>query len=947
VQVALSGDQLDGSDGTDTKTSREPGPRKLAEPPFVGRAAVMQQLTAAFDAAAAGHGRLCLLRGEAGIGKTRCADEFARLARRRGVRAWIGRCFEHGQVPAFWPYIQVLRAAQTDPILSEQARAELESLLDTFEESASQTMLQQPLVQNGGGRNVRFWLLDRLSRWLASSARSQLRLIIIEDLQYADESSVAALSLLAPLLAQARMLVLVTALDQGFQDSRSLSTLTARVRPCEQFPLYGLRPNEVESWVRAVLGDAYATALAAPLSARTGGNPLFLLELARVALAQYESSGTMQASDLALPAAITDVISARLQALDAATRGVLEAAAVIGSTFSVPLLERVIGSDADSVQARLQAAEGANLVSVRADTVTREFVHASVREVVYRAMSSVERARLHGAVGTALEAQGRAKAELGEVAHHYYHAPVEQYAERAAFYCSSAGDASTRGLAYDLAVRWYARALEALTRAFPSDTPAACDLLLRSAAASAHARHPGDARRECKRAIELATEDALPDVLISAARQLRPSVWLALVPDPLALRALEHALRILDKDALELRAQAQALLAVLPPYSVRRDTMQRMSAEAVRLANAAGSGGLVMLEAQRSRLFALCGPDTIDEALQVADSILAQVPAPIPRWAGDAHLARYIAFMLKGDGRAAERELDACDLLAAHARLPFLAWEVDRLRAQRLLHAGRLNDAERRFDELRAEAGRLQLRLGDFYYSGHRVALGYERTDRRQYDVSQAARDARGAMQALPGYRVQELIVHIQSGDPHLAHQELRALAEADFEVITADPFALAWLVLLASAAVDLGERAVMRTLLTLLEPYAELVAVDYTALSFGSVSRYLGMLELALGHCMNATRYFERASEINARAGHELERLRAVLGLAEARLQSNEAHERAHGRALADEVGVAAESAGALAMVARAHRLATLPGCRAGAPGPHLWASTEPSRQT
>src|SRR5215208_5758462 len=79
--------------------------------PFVGRDAELSVLSEALDAAAAGRGRMALVAGEPGIGKTRLAEELAAVARRRGVRVLWGRCYEGEGAPAFWPWVEVLRAA--------------------------------------------------------------------------------------------------------------------------------------------------------------------------------------------------------------------------------------------------------------------------------------------------------------------------------------------------------------------------------------------------------------------------------------------------------------------------------------------------------------------------------------------------------------------------------------------------------------------------------------------------------------------------------------------------------------------------------------------------------------------------------------------------------------------------------------------------------------------
>jgi hypothetical protein len=151
--------------------------------------------------------------------------------------------------------------------------------------------------------------------------------------------------------------------------------------------------------------------------------------------------------------------------------------------------------------------------------------------------------------------------------------------------------------------------------------------------------------------------------------------------------------------------------------------------------------------------------------------------------------------------------------------------------------------------------------------------------------------------------------------------RELRALAQDGFAASTGDVFALASLTKLAAAAVALEDKESASVLRARLAPHAELSALTVFCNSLGSVSRYLGLLELFLGQRARAQRFFERAIERNTQSGHELERLRSSLDLARL-LAEGRASERAQARKLADMVGEVAQSFGALALVGAARTL-------------------------
>lgn len=895
--------------------AHRPGTEALArtplERPFVGRTAVIQQLTASLEAALAGRGRLCLLTGEAGIGKTRCVSEFANIVRRRGLRVWVGRCFQHGIAPAFWPFVQVLRAGCADPSLHESARSEGEALLREFE-PRPQELSPAGVVRRPDGEQ--FWLLDRLSRWLCHSALSQARVIEIEDIHCADDSSLQVLHLLAPMLAQARLVVVVTARDLGAASRHPVSSLVAQIHPTEHVALAGLQPEDIADYVRAELGDRAAAELSRSLSARTAGNPLFLQEVMRVVSTRYVHEGSVCIEDLPLPAAVSDIIRARLREFAAPARELLDVACVLGDELSLAVLQRACRSPAKAMLERLQTAVLANILQPRGGGSKYGFVHPLMREVLYSALSATQRAELHGAVAEALEVVQPA---LNELAYHFHHAPLEPYYERAARYGRLAGDSALRAHAYDDAVQFYAWALEAHALDAPDDVSATCELLIASASALMLAGRGAEGRNCCQRAIGLARLAKLPEMLVRAARQLRPSIWLAHIPDPDTVSALEEALQLLPEAAVDQRALASAQLAVIPPYSLRMASCQRMTMEALRLARLSDDPKL-LLEAQVSRLFALCGPTTIDEQLAVADDMLTHDPKRYFRWATDAHLARYHAYMQRGDSAAAEQALDALAQLAQDLRLPFTLWHAQRLRAQRLLCSGRLDEAERRFEELWVESQRMKLPLAIYYRLAERAKLNFERTG-----TMRAARGGELAklapwVRAWPTFRSQTIAAALAEGDKKLALHEFRALADHNFAAVTDDVFALEVLVRLASASVALEERDAALLLRDLLAPHAELSAITHFTYSLGSVHRYLGELELFVGRRAQARNHIERAIDANARAGHELERLRSMLSLAHL-LAQGRASERARAREFAATVATTARDFGARVLAERA----------------------------
>jgi DNA-binding winged helix-turn-helix (wHTH) protein/tetratricopeptide (TPR) repeat protein len=922
--------------GSAEDAERSNSPAVRVTDPFVGREQVMLQLSAALEASRAGRGSFLLLTGEPGIGKTRCASEFAALARARGISVWSGRCFDEG-APAFWPLIQVLREASADATLADTDRGEAEHLLEQLVPGQTSTDLASDA--DSGTDDARFWLLDRLSRFFARSATTHVRIVSFDDLHGADESSLRALSLLAPLIERTRLLVLGTARDTPADLERGAAQLSMRLRPCERITLSGLLVQDVEHYLTQTMGEIPAAELSQAVHARTAGNPLFVREAVRLVRAEYLREGHVRAADVRLPEAAKGFVNDRLAALEPPTRAVLDAACVIGDEFELAVLQRVTELPAPQILASLHAAEAVRIVESKPDGLKHSFAHPLMREGLYSALPTDQRALLHARVGLALEALAVIEPRLNQLAYHFHHAAGADHFERAVRYGRLAGDAAMRVFAYDEAVQFYAWALEAQPYLKNSNTRTACDLLLASAGALLRAGRRHDWRKQCKQAIALARQAGLADLLVQAARQLRPSVTSAQVPDGLVVTALEEALSLLPESSVAPRALAYARLASIPPYSTDLDRSRQMSDEAVRLARASGEPSLI-LEALRSRFRALSGPDTMDELLRVSDELLGLEPRAGTWWSADALVVRYQTLMRRGDVAGADRALAMFGRASREMRVREWAWHYERLNAQRALAAGRLDEAERHFNQLWTESQRLHLPYGGMLYAAQLNALSIERTGQRlTAGISADNGDPWAWAHDIPVYRTQRLLLSIQLGERDSARENLRALAANSFAAVTRDGNYLFAMARLAQAAVMLEERPAATKLYELLQPYAALFALSDFSFSLGSTAYYLGILARFLDQPLEARRHFETAVRANSSTGHELFTLHARHALAQLLADSRARLERAQALALATEVRAAAQRFGLnglrAAATVTAERLATTSTARLTRTGP------------
>jgi DNA-binding winged helix-turn-helix (wHTH) protein len=898
--------------------------------PFVGREQVILQLTAALEASQSGRGSLVLLAGEPGIGKTRCASEFAALARASGLSVWSGRCFDAG-APAFWPFIQVLREACTDPTLEEVDRTEAERLL---EQLAPRECEASPASETApDSDDARFWLLDRLSRFFARSAKKRVRVVSLDDLHGADESSLRALRLLAPLLERTQLLVIGTARDTAADLERGSASLSMRLRPCDRIVLSGLLVQDVERYLSQTIGAVPEAELSQAVHARTAGNPLFVREAVRIVRAEFLRDGSVRAADVRLPEAAKGFVNDRLAALEPHTRAVLDAACVIGDEFELAVLQRVTELPAQQLLSSLHAAESVRIVETKPDGLKHDFAHPLMREGLYAALPSERRAQLHARVGLALEALALIEPRLNQLAYHFHQAAGADHFERAVRYGRLAGDAAMRVFAYDEAVQFYAWALEAQPYLKNSDMRAACELLLASAAAQLRAGRRREWRRQCKQAIALARQAGLAELLVQAARQLRPSVTSAQVPDLLVVSALEEALTLLPETAVSARALAYARLASIPPYATNLDRSGAMSDQALRLARASGDSSLIH-EALRSRFRALSGPDSMEELLRVSDELLSSQSPAMAWWSADALVVRYQTLLRRGDVSGADRALAIMGRAAREMRMREWSWHCERLKAQRALAAGRLDEAERQFNELWAQSQRLHLPYGAMLYGAQLNALSIERTGQRlPAGMGNENGDPWSWARDIPTYRTHILMLAIQRGDRDNAVGTLRELAANNCAALTRDSNFLFGATRLAQAAVALGERQAATDLYAVLQPYAALFAISDFCFSVGSVAYYLGLLARSLEQPAKAKQHFEFAIDQNARTGHELFALHAQFGLAELMADSRSRLERADAVQLASLVRVGAQRFGLhglrAAAIATSERLAIVPSAR------------------
>lgn len=838
------------------------------DPTFVGRQTELRLLAEALDAARVGRGQLVALVGEAGIGKSRLVEEIVRRIDLPPDRVLSARCPEHAGAPSYWPWSRALAAYATARGLDE-FRRELGSdaaLLAPILPAAVQEAGSGARAVEPAQPDARFLLLDAFVRLLRRIAASVPLVLVLEDVHWADEASLALLEFVAREARDTRLLVLVTYRERD--RPRPPRSFTDAVRHGRRIAIRGLDRDAVTALVAQAASGVPSSALVDRLLRLTGGNPFFVSEVVRaLALDGRLNAAVGDDAPLALPETVRGSIQRHLDPLSVEDRTLLELAAVAGDEFSVGALAAAGAGNADVVLGQLSAIVGSGLIVEGGAPGRFRFAHALIREALYGDLLPAARIHLHARVGTALETlyADDPEAPLGELAAHFLRAAPVGTQAKAVDYATRAAERAYSVHAHQDAVTFFEQALVALGPEV-ADRERRLALRLRCGDAALLAGLDPRARERFRQAVSDARALGNTAALVEASFGYALASARFGVVDLESSALLDEAVRALgDGDSVP-----AACMLSLRSYALQcaGDHAESAAVSETALAMARRLGQPPALTAALlARVHVLHGAGQTAERLAMVDEAVP-FARHHPQSAHATHQNRALCLLEGGDVAGATREIDRMTQLTDRSLRAYQRWQTAIARTALSLLAGRFDEAA----SLAAEALALRRDASDPTALQHFV-LQMFMARRETADPGGLAGSVRWLAEQhpqMPAWRCLYAVFLADLNRHDEAREQFERLAVHDFTDLPPDPMypaALAWLTRVASYLFD-ARRA--QLLYPLLLPFSErnIVVTPYVGGCLGSAERYLGLAAAIGGNPDAAEQHYRAGIAMNERMG-------------------------------------------------------------------------------
>nr|WP_246401981.1 AfsR/SARP family transcriptional regulator [Jiangella mangrovi] len=795
-----------------------------ADGELIGRDDDLDRLRRRLDRARDGHGGVMLISGEAGVGKTSLARAAVTAGAAHGMTTAWGRCAEEA-APTYWPWRQALSAAGID--------------------TGVLTVREQQRIPDPDA--ALFELHERVITALGSVGRPVL--LVLDDLHWADISSLRLLAFVAGDLGDRPVLIVATFRPEPGSHPELFRDILGAISgepSTDRIDLSAFGADEVAAYLRLRHAPDDRD-LVRTLLERSGGNPFYLGELLRLRDSEQQEG---------VPAGARDVIDRRISRLPRQTRELMRTGSVIGRDLDVELLAAVADRPTPEVMAALEPAVATGMLHEPPHGHDYRFAHTLVRDTLYWGMSRLERARTHLAVGTCLE--WRPGVDPVELAHHFAAAAKVGAAAKAVHYASRAAREATTQLAFTEAVQHWETALGALG---PDDDADRCTLLTELGQARRDLGDAAGAVRDLDSAITLAQRTGNRAALVPAISVFGgPAVWnwrpYGTVDDDI-VELLEELLagHLDDTD----RAALQGTLGVELHYSDRRAEGERHAADAVDLARRLGDPEL-RARTLNNYLLASWVPGRNTERLRAADEMLS-IPG-LPRATRlVARVLRMACLLRAGDLAEWDRDLERCERLLQRGSRPELEAMVRIAETARRTLDGHWAEAE----DLLARYGRVRYGSTPWGLDFHRLVTLYtcRRGQGRVADIAEELTTA-AARPDLTSLRPLAILAAVDLGDDNQARRLVRRWGSRIAKDWTADFLIPVW----GLVAARLGEPDPKHLYLTLLGTPDLLVIGGMGSSGLGSTRHVLADLAQRLGRPDDARRHARAGLETHHRLG-------------------------------------------------------------------------------
>jgi hypothetical protein len=418
---------------------------------LIGRDHPVGVLRTEISRATESHGGLVLVTGEAGIGKTTLVTDAMEVARERGALVLSGSCWDSSAAPGFWPWVQVIRGLRRQATAAEWAAAE--------EAAGGQLsiLLGEP-GRVGDAAESQFGTYDAVTSALVAVSQRRPVLVVVDDLHWADPSSVRLLEFVAQHTWFERLLLVGTYRDVEVEavDHPLAPLMLPLLAKATTVTLTGLDRDEVGALMARTVGVEPESGLVDEVHLRTGGNPFFVEQTVRL----WHSGGSV----VDVAPGVRDAVRRRLSLLPEAVSRLLTAAAVLGREFHRQVLAASVGAPVAQVDRQLAQAVSARLVVTLGDG-RFAFAHDLVRETLYSGLDEAAVGERHAAVVRALAGSSTLGERIlpADLARHAYLGRAELDTDQVVGLLVAAGKDAVRRFALEEMINHYRRAVELMT----------------------------------------------------------------------------------------------------------------------------------------------------------------------------------------------------------------------------------------------------------------------------------------------------------------------------------------------------------------------------------------------------------------------------------------------------------------------------------------------------